>query len=399
MKIKLFVLLSLLLLCLLSIFVKSSSASFWEKTFGGSEIDIGNYIQQTRDGGYIIVGKTSSFGVDVTDVYLIKTDANGNEVWSRTFGASRYDEGLCVRQTRDGGYIIAGYIEPSGPGTDVYLIKTDANGDEIWSKTFGGTNYDKAYSVQQTYDDGYILVGSTYSFGSDSTDVYLIKTDSNGNEVWSKTFGGTGADVGYSVQLTNDGGYIIVGETSSFAGGQLRIYLIKTDANGNEVWQRAQVFGIGYSVQQTRAGGYIIGGIYPPNNYDALLVKTDANGYLVWSKTFGGQWYDYVYSVQQTHDRGYILTGFTNSFDSDYTALNDVYLIKTDADGNEVWSNTFGAPDSIEEGQYVIQNRDCEYVIVGSKNGDVYLISYLPPNDIESSCVRRGQPWLMLLLD
>ena len=370
---------SLVTLCVFCIFAERSAASFLEKTFGGDKVDVGNFIQQTSDGGYIIVGETSSFGAAVTDVYLIKTDVAGNEVWSKTFGASRYDGGRCVRQTRDGGYIIVGYIEPSGPGTDVYLIKTDANGDEVWSKTFGGTDYDQGYSVQQTTDDGYILVGSTPSAAGDS-DVYLIKTDADGNAVWSRTFGGTGTDAGYAAQQTSDGGYIIVGQTESFAGGQLRTYLIKTDAEGNEEWQRAQVYGIGYSIQQTGDGGYIIVGVYPPNNYDAQLIKTDINGYSTWTKTFGGQWHDYAYAVEQTGDGGYILAGFSDSFGPDSTYLDDVYLIKTESNGNGTWSKTFGAPQLIEEGRHIIQNRDGQYVVIGGKSGDVYLFFYKPPS-------------------
>jgi len=164
-------------------------------------------------------------------VYLIKTDANGvigKTGWSRTFGGSGMEFGRSVQQTADGGYIVAGYTNSFGAGwSDVYLIKTDADGNEVWSRTFGGTDEDQAWSVQQTSDGGYIVAGST------SGDVYLIKTDANGDEVWSRTFGGSSWDYGYSVQQTTDGGYIVAGNTGSFGAGDPDVYLIKTDADGN----------------------------------------------------------------------------------------------------------------------------------------------------------------------
>jgi len=339
----------------------------WSKTIGGWDWDVSYSVQQTDDGGYIMVGFTESFGAGAEDVYLVKTNANGRESWRRTFGGSDEDYGYSVQQTTDGGYIIAGETWSLGAGEcDVYLVKTDSKGNEIWSKTFGGSDEDYGYSVQQTSDGGYIIAGETWSFG-EGGDVYLIKTDSDGNKLWGKFGGGSGHDSGWAVQQTTDGGYVIVGYTDSISESDYDAYLIKTDPEGDRIWDET-FGGSGYDefifVQQTTDGGYIMVGdtdIIGSGVYDVYLVKTDSEGNELWSNTFGGSYDDFGHSVQETTDGGYVIVGDTDSFgERDY----DVYLIKTDSEGDELWSSTFGGSDD-DTGWSVKQTTDGGYIIAG----------------------------------
>ena len=351
--------------------------TLWTRTYGGSNTDFGYSVQQTTDGGYIIAGYTTSYGAGA-QVYLIKTDAFGNLQWYRTLSAANY--GHSVQQTSDGGYIIAGHTQSYGAGDfDVSLIKTDTSGFIQWYHIFGGTEGDYGYSVQQTTDEGYIVVGYTNSYSSGSQ-VYLIKTDTNGDSLWTKTFGGNFSSSGYSVRQNTDGGYIIAGCTN--LGTSVDVYLIKTDAYGDSLWTKT--FGgseedYGYSVQQTNDGGYIIAGYtqsYGAGSRDVYLIKTDADGNQQWYRTFGGISYDEGLSIQLTSDCGYIIAGYTESYG---TGICDVYLIKTDDSGNQQWSQTFGGINA-ERGWSVQQTSGGGYIIVGYTNSygaggsDVYLI-------------------------
>lgn len=329
-------------LCLLKI--ASSGDTLWTKTLkigGGNQSH--HPLQQTNDGGYIIANSLSPS-------QLIKTDSNGVVLWSKMMEAGDGEFGYWVEQTSDGGYIIAGNTRdyPGAPGSfDVLLIKTDSNGNNEWSKTFGGLNYDMGFSVKQTNDGGYITVGYTLNFGMGSYDIYLIKTDAFGDTIWTKAYGGGGSETAYVIQQTSDGGYIIIGHTNSFGAGMHDVYLLKLDVSGNIDW--AKTYGgasndYGYSGEQTSDGGYIIIGetqSFGNGGDDVYLIKTDSVGDIVWTKTYGGTDDDTGESIQQTSDGGYIISGYTTSFGD---CVFNTYLIKTDASGssdcNEYQSTT-----------------------------------------------------------
>ena len=352
----------------------------FSKIFDGDHQDRGQSVQQTTDGGYIITGSGDDHGGNET-IWLIKTDSLGNEEWDKTFVEGR---GYSVQQTTDGGYIITGAGFPIIYG-NISLIKTDSQGNEEWIKEYTSGI---GFSVQQTTDGGYIITGYTFAT-DDREDICLIKTDSQGNEEWIQIFGGEGlSDMGYSVQQTTDGGYIITGFSQASAGvGQIIIFLRKTDPQGNEEW--IQTFGgegvneYGQSVQQTTDGGYIITGNYRTEyDFSAIcLIKTNSEGNEEWIQTFGGDKDEYGYSVQQTTDGGYITTGVTKSFGMNTDDLQnngDVWLIKTDSQGMEEWNQTFGG-ERWDCGKSVQQTTDGGYIIVGTTasfgiNSDPYRV-------------------------
>jgi hypothetical protein len=275
--------------------------TLWTRTYGGTGSDWGESVQEISGGGFIIAGKSSSFGVG-GDVYLIKTDASGDTFWTKTYGGTSQDYGESVRQTRDGGFIIAGETSSSGAGSyDVYLIKTDVDGNVLWTRTYGGTGWDEAYSVEQTSDQGFIVTGYTMSYGAGQGDVYLIKTDSLGNLVWSRTYGGAEFDRGWAVQEIPDKGYIIAGQTDSFIA----------------------------SLSKSKHP------LLPPLPSDVYVIGTDSVGDTLWTMTVtrtGITGMDWALSIDQTSDQGYIITGMTQSSQQ----VLDVYLVKI---GTGTWTS------------------------------------------------------------
>jgi hypothetical protein len=301
----------------------------WSRTFGGSKEDYGRFGLPTADGGDVLVGSTRSFGAGAKDAYLVKTDSSGIEQWSRTYGGTASDEGWCVQCTGDGGYIVTGLTSSLGAGNcDVYLVKTDSSGIEQWSRTFGQAYEDCGYSVRQTTDGGYIIAGLTEGLTEGEDNAYLIKTDSDGVLQWSQVFGGAELDSGTCV-LQVAGGYLLVGYTHSFGAGDFDAWMIRTDDAGEEQWSRTYGGGAWDRadwVEPTSDGGYIVAGMSKSFNAweQAWLIKTDDTGAEQWSRAFGGAGDEWAHSVQQTADGGYILVGSTNSL---HAGDLDVYLV------------------------------------------------------------------------
>jgi len=320
----------------------------FEKTYGGWSHDEGYDVQPTTDGGYIVVGFTDSYlagyAADITparQVYLIKTNSHGDTLWTKAYGGPDGDYGEAVEPTRDGGYIIVGAIYSYGTGDgNVYLIKTDSLGFKQWDRTYGGQSNETGEGVQLTNDGGYIVAGSTYPYGyyqgGKKSDVYLIRIDSLGKKLWEKTYGGSKDEYGHAVQLTSDRGYIVVGSTDTYGAGNSDVYMIKTDSLGKKLWEKT--YGSsnnesGFSVQLTSDSGYIVVGVTyskGAGEADVYLIKTDSLGDSLWTKTYGCPHDDWGNAVRQTSDGGYIVVG---RFRAPGSAGPDVYLIKTDSLG------------------------------------------------------------------
>jgi len=316
----------------------------WTKTFGGTSDDNCSCVQQTSDGGYILFAETVSFGSNFWKAWLIKTDQFGDTSWTKLIGQNRHYFIQSGQELPGGDFIFVGYHKASGAGQeDIWIVKTNASGDTIWTKTFEASESDISTSIQQTGDGGFIISAITKSFGVGNYDVWLIRTDSAGDTIWTKMYGGPDTDYANEVKQTDDNGFIIAGATRSF--GHVNNYndawLVKVNSIGDTMWTKtfgSELHDGFHSVQQTLDGGYILAGYLGIDNFDTAvwLIRTDSSGDTLWTATFGGTLYDSGRSVEQTSDGGYIIGGdyYTTSTNS-----YDFYLIKLAPDPNSIENN------------------------------------------------------------
>lgn len=326
-----------------------SQDSLWAANFGGLYNDCGNSSVRLSNGDMVIFGSTFSFGSGEHDMYLIKTDSTGNLIWQKTFGGAGIEYGYDIIQTSDNGFALVGSTTSYGAGKrDIYLIKLNESGNEQWSKTFGGVENDLGHSVRECYDGGLIICGTTSSYGS-NTDVYLIKTNNSGDSLWAKTFGGSAGETGSSVRETSDNGFAIVGNTGSYGVGYSSIYLVRTDSIGDTLWtasygnDRAD---LGNTIEVTNDEGFIIGGTTVEDGdfyYNAYALKLDSLGVVEWENTYGGNYEDQFYSIQITSDGGYLFGGTTEGSGS---RKIDMFVAKVDGGGNIEWDGQYGGSQS-----------------------------------------------------
>lgn len=309
--------------------------TLWSKTYGGAATDRGYDIQQMDDGGYVVVGSTYSFGAGDADVYLLRLDFAGGVVWSRTYGGAGKDVGRSVREV-SGDFVICGGTYSFGAGyEDFYLLRVNSDGDTVWTRAYGGSGGETAYAARPTPDGGIAICGATGSFGVGYSSMYVVKTNSVGDTLWTKTYGGDKADMGYGIEVAIDGGLIMVGATASFGSGDYDIYLVKTDPDGNFEWQ--QTYGgsqvdRGYSVRPVPDGGFLIAGTtssFGHGKFDGYAIRTDPVGTVDWQRTFGGTAPDYCYYSVSDND-AWVLIGQTYSYGA---GSSDIFLNKISASG------------------------------------------------------------------
>ena len=384
----------------------------WAKTYGGSNMDQPFSVKQSHDGGYIIAGASGSEDGDVTnlkgnwDYWIVKLDEFGDILWEKTFGGTNAEKAYSIEQTNDDGFIIAGYTESNNGDVsealwyDYWIVKIDKLGNITWEHTFGGNNRDQANCIKQTADNCYIIAGNTESSDGivtnyrGSSDIWIIKINSDGELLWQKTIGGSGWDEAQFIEQTRDSGYIVAGNTSSSDGDFITNHLsdefciVKLDSSGNIQWYKTLGGSLAekaYSILETNDFGYIGVGWTKSNdgdisslkgNSDIWIVKLDALGNLQWERTLGGTMGEMAYSIVQTSDDGFVVGGWTASMDGDVTVnkgQSDCWLVKLDVDGNIQWQKTIGGSQS-EWINYLRVNNADAIILVGettSNDGDV----------------------------
>lgn len=358
--------------------LEATGAFSWQKTFGGTNDDQANSVQQTSDGGYIVAGWTASNDGDVTgyhgawDWWVVKLDALGTMVWQLTLGGSAPEKANSIRQTIDGGYIVAGWtgsndgdVSGNHGVNDVWVVKVDPAGGLEWQKALGGSYNDGAFSIRELATGELVVAGQSDSNDGDVlgnnglVDYWIVNFVPNGGILWQEGFGGSYIDIANTVNGTTDGGYFVAGSTTSSDGdvvgfhGNTDGWALKLDAVGNPVWQRS-LGGTGAddarSAQQTVAGGYVIAGRAVSNDGDvsgnhgyddAWVVMLDAAGNLDWQKCLGGSGGEFANAIEQTSDGGFVIAGSASSNDGDVSGHHgngDFWVVKLDS------TNT-GAPD------------------------------------------------------
>jgi len=348
----------------------SYGAQYWARTYGVEDSwDDGSFIQQTTDGGYIMVGYTHSFGAGSSDIWVLKLDSNGNVTWQKTYGGSNTDSAKSIQQTKDGGFIMAGYTTSFGAGNyDVWVLKLDSNGNVTWQKTYGGSGSETAHYIQQTEDGGYIAACYTDFFGAGSGDILVLKLDSNGNVTWQKTYGGSGTDDAHSIQQISDEGYILAGNTTT--PGDQDFWVLRLDSNGNVTWQKTyggSNHDRAFSFQQTKDGGSVMAGhtrsFGAGENSDFWVLKLDNSGNIFWQKRYGNT-LEHATSIQLTTDGGYVVVGNTYSIGDMH---DDFWVLKLDSTGNVSWQKIYGE-SGIEDAHSIQQISDGGYIVVGDTN-------------------------------
>ncbi|MBI4946080.1 MAG: hypothetical protein HY840_06740 [Bacteroidetes bacterium] len=352
-------------LCLFP-FALFSQSGTWVAIYGGVNYDHGRGIAQTFDKGYIVCGPSSSYGMDNTDFFLLKIDSAGKFQWQNTFGGSNIENCFSVKQTNDSGFVICGYTNSFGSGGyDAYLAKTDLSGNLQWQKTFGGSDWDFSYWAEQTNDGGFILTGETFSYGNNSQ-AYLVKTNSTGDTLWTRTFGGADKEAAYEVHQTLDSGYILAGYTRSFGAGNSDFYLIKTNSNGDTTWTKTYgdtANNFCNSVALCKDGGFLLGGSTDSSGISKIYyLKTDSSGMPTMSRidipSKGGK---SVNRILETMDGQYITVGWTNGSGG---GSKDISWAKWNTGGWYLNGTSFGGVYE-EEGYDIVQTKDSGYAIVG----------------------------------
>ena len=371
----------------------------WARTYGGIDFDRAFFIQPTSDGGYIAAGYTASGDAGISDLWVLKLSLAGVIEWQYAYGGSDDDVAYAVQETSDEGYIIAGYTYSFGAGeSDYWILKLTSEGDVEWQFTYGGIGDDTAYAIQETSDGGYIVAGYTHLFGAPNSDAWILKLTSEGEIEWQHIYGATGDDKAYSIQETSEGGYIVAGSTQYSGDLYHDFWVLKLTSVGFFEWQR--IYGgfgddVAYYIQETSDEGYIVAGdtnSFGVNESELWVLKLTSIGDIEWEHIYGGSDNDYLNCIQETSDGGYVVTGNTYSFGA---GDSDILALKLSSEGDIEWQRTYGG--SGEDAAYYIQETSDEgYIAVGytdsfgAGESDFLLLKLFSDGDIDPSCELVG---------
>lgn len=347
------------------LYAQNEAEIIWQKTYGGNGGDAANSIIGTPDGGFAVVGYTSSKGYGNSDMWFLKLDKNGNKEWDKTYGGKSYDVAKSVINTSDGGYLIVGETKSKGKGSlDLCAIKIDSKGERQWFKTFGGKNaeFSASFVAVSPANEGYIVCGHTRSKGAGSYDYFLIKIDNSGSTVWEKTYGKSKEDFASAIIGTPDGGFLISGNSRNIETNLFEAWLVKIDQKGNQVWERKyEGYDVINSIANAPDGGFIAAGntYKGGENSSWIVLRIDITGEIIWEKVYGGTTIDYANNVISTYDGNYVVAGFTKSKGD---ANFDFWILKIDKAGNKAWKKSFGGNQddralsilNVCEGKYVV---------------------------------------------
>src|SRR3989338_8702321 len=284
------------------------TVAWQQKAYGETGYEYANSIQQTSDGGYIMAGIGIDFDRIDSDFLVLKLNSDGRIAWQKTYGGTKSDSASSIQQTSDEGYIVVGGSNVANE--DVLVLKLNSDGTVVWQKTYGGTKSDSASSIQQTSDEGYIVVGNTYSFGTGSGDFWILKLNSYGTVAWQKTYGGTSYDYASSIQQTSDEGYIVVGNTYSFGTGSGDFWILKLNSDGTVAWQKTYggtSYDFANSIHQTSDGGYIVAGYtysFGAGFCDFWVLKLLSDGTINFNSNSGASTTDTSATVSETSVTG-----------------------------------------------------------------------------------------------
>lgn len=362
------------------IIIPTTAHSQWAYAYGSGAEYLSSLDAIT--GGYLLTGsrRIGDDFMSFSDAWAVKLDQDGQVVWQKSYGGSDNDSAASARHTSDGGYIIAGTTTSFGAGNeDAWVLKLDANGNVEWQKTYGGPGLDSALFAEQILSGGYIVAGNTSSFGAGGGDAWVIKLRTDGTVDWQKTYGGPNSDHLYAFQRTGDGGYIATGGTYSFETVNRDIWVLKLDANGGVDWFRTFgdiAFDYGTAVRQTADNGFIVAG-FTGSGRAAWVAKLGSNGTLEWQKRFGGEGSYRALAIEEVEDGGFIVLG---EFDPDaYNEPTFPWFMKLDTDGNPSWTKKYGGAAGDRLVTFV-QNSDGSFTAAGNAS---------------SFGIGWGSPWVM----